>query len=318
MTSSTKRADRPSIDQYPTVEGRWNPVPAGSLTVEFFGTTSMLIRAGDTAVMIDGFFSRPPLEDLLGGPIAPSPLIIDGCLDRAGIDVLDAVVCVHSHYDHALDAPLIAARFDAPLLGSASTANIGRGYGLPGHLLRTVHDGETIGVKDLDLTFVESIHCPGDLMPGTISEPVVPPAPVSAWATGECYSLFVRHDSGTVLVHASANFIPGKLGTYHADAAYLGIGMLGKQDTRFRGDYWNQIVRATGARAIFPVHWDDFMIPLNDGPILPQPYAFDDVVPAMDFVFDQGRRDGLTVLLPTLWTPFAPFAGAAPHRSSAC
>ncbi|MFD8733950.1 MBL fold metallo-hydrolase [Streptomyces sp. NPDC059618] len=272
----------------------------------FFGTSSMLIRAGDTSVMIDGFFSRPSLEEVLAGPIAPDPAVIDACLHRAGVTSLDAVICVHSHYDHAFDSPVVAAKFQVPLIGSRSTANIGRGYGLPENLLRTVHDGESMTFGDLEITFVESVHCPGDLVPGEIEQPVVPPAPYGAWRTGTCYTLLVRHVSGTILVQASANFIPGKLAAHSADAVYLGIGMLGKQDEQFRTAYWHEVVRATGARTVFPIHWDDFMTPLLDGPLQAQPLLMDDVVPAMDFVFEQGRRDGRTVLLPTLWERVAP------------
>ncbi|MGW0040845.1 FAD-dependent monooxygenase [Rhodococcus sp. NPDC003348] len=305
----TSTPDRPRIDHYPTVEGRWNPPNDDSLTVAFLGTSSLLIRAGETSVMIDGFLSRPSLQQVLGGPIAPDPAVVDACLERAGVDALDAVVVVHSHYDHAFDAPVIAGKFGAPLIGSASTANIGRGYGLSEELLRVVGDGETVSFGSFDISFVETVHCPGDVSPGTIDEPLVPPATADAWHSAECYTLLVRHVSGTVLVQASANFVPGKLEGISADVVYLGIGMLGKQDAAFRDEYWDQLVRATDARSVIPVHWDDFMTPLLDGPLQPQPYLMEDVIPSMDFVFEQGRRDGVTVLLPTLWTPLAPLAG---------
>ncbi|MFD8691387.1 MBL fold metallo-hydrolase [Streptomyces sp. NPDC059651] len=318
MTAPPPAAERPGIGHYPTVADHWANGPGDSLTVEFFGTTSMLLRAGRTAVMIDGFFSRPSMQEVVAGPIAPDRETVDACLRHAGIDRLDAVVCVHSHYDHAFDSPVVAEKFLAPLLGSASTANVGRGYGLPEQLLRTVHDGETVSFADFDLTFVTSIHCPGDVSPGEIEEPVVPPAPYAAWRSGDCYSLLVRHADGTALIQASANFIPGKLGGHSADVVYLGIGMLGKQDPDFRREYWEQMVRNTGARTVFPVHWDDFMTPLLDGPLLPQPYVMEDVVPAMDFVFERGRLDGLTVLLPTLWTPLTPFTGAPTEKGPSC
>ncbi|MEV6166102.1 MBL fold metallo-hydrolase [Streptomyces sp. NPDC052052] len=303
----TGLTDRPDLSHYPTTAGRASAPGPDDLTVSFFGTSSMLIRAGSTALMVDGFFSRPSWAQL-GDPIAPDPAVIDACLERAGVHALDAVVCVHSHYDHALDAPLISAKYRAPLIGSGSTANIGRGYGLPEDLLRTVRDGESLAFDDFEVTLIESVHCPGDLAPGRVEQPVVPPAPFSAWQTGECWSLLVRHASGTTLVQASANFVPGKLSAHSADAVYLGVGMLGQQPSEFREAYWNEVVGATGARAVFPVHWDDFATPLLGGPLPAMPTMLDDVVPAMDFVFKKGEADGVTVLLPEPWTPFAPFA----------
>ena len=305
----TSAPDRPDISHYPTVEGRWNPAKDDSLTVAFYGTSSMLIKAGQASLLIDGFFSRPTAQKLLGGPIAPEPEVIDACLAKAGIESLDGVVVVHSHYDHGFDSPLIAQKFGVPLIGSASTANIGRGYGVSEDLLRTVDDGQTISFGEFDVTFIESLHCPGDVSPGTIDEPLVPPATFEKWHSAECYTLIIRHATGTVLVQASANFVPGKLDGVTADVVYLGVGMLGKQDEQFRNQYWKHLVQATDARSVIPVHWDDFMTPLLDGPLLPQPYLMEDVVPSMDFVIEQGRRHGVTVLLPTLWTPIAPLEG---------
>ncbi|MDG3010145.1 MBL fold metallo-hydrolase [Rhodococcus sp. D2-41] len=305
----TTAPDRPDITHYASVEGRWNPAKDDSLTVSFYGTSSMLIKAGKSSLLVDGFFSRPAANKLLDGPIAPEPTVIDACLDRAGIDRLDGVVVVHSHYDHAFDSPLIARKFGVPLIGSASTANIGRGYGVSEDLLRTVADGEALSFGDFEVTFIETLHCPGDVSPGTIDEPLVPPATFEKWHSAECYTLLVRHDTGCVLIQASANFVPGKLDGITADVVYLGIGMLGKQDQTFRELYWQHLVRNTKARSVIPVHWDDFMTPLLDGPLLPQPYLMEDVVPSIDFALEQGKRDGVTVLLPTLWTPLAPLEG---------
>ena len=44
---------------------------------------------------------------------------------------LDAVICVHTHFDHALDSALVAERTGAKLVGGTSTANVGRGHDLP-------------------------------------------------------------------------------------------------------------------------------------------------------------------------------------------
>lgn len=307
-TDPGQAAERPRLDPYPTAEHLLPPPAPGSLTVAFFGTSSMLVRAGGTALMVDGFFSRPSLERMLAGPIAPEGQVVDACLRRAGVEALDGVVCVHSHYDHALDAPLVAAAHRAPLIGSASTAQLGRGHGLPEGLLRTVADGETLVFGDFDLTLVESVHSPGDLAPGPIGRPLVPPAMFTEWRTGACYSLLIRHADGTLLVHASANFVPGKLAAHRADAVYLGVGALGGQSAEFREAYWNEVVRAPGARTVLPVHWDDFTTPLLEGPLLAMPTSLDEVAPALDFVFGQGERDGVTVALPQAWTPVAPLA----------
>jgi L-ascorbate metabolism protein UlaG (beta-lactamase superfamily) len=279
------------------------PVAEGSGGVSglFLGTSSVLLRDGDTALLTDGFFTRPGWLRVGLGRIAPDRQVIDACLARAGVGSLAAVVCVHSHYDHAMDAPVIAERLGAPLVGSRSTANIGRGHGLPDALLRTVDDGESLRFGDFEVTFVVGVHCPGDLAPGTIDAPLASPARAKAYRTGEAYSVFFRHPLGTVLVQGSAGFVPGRLEGHRADIVYLGIGQLGRQTDEFRHRYWEETVTATGARTVIPIHWDDFTTPLLTRPLRPFPYFADDFGISMDFLVERSRRDDVRLVLPALW-----------------
>lgn len=278
----------------------------GAVRATFLGTSSVLIRDGATSLLVDGFFTRPSLVRVVTTRIGPDRRIIDACLARAGIDSLDAVLCAHSHYDHALDSPVIAKIFDAPLIGSESTVNLGRGYGLPENLLVTARDGETFVFGDFEVTLVEGLHSPGDIASGGIDVPFAPPARYRAWRSGQCYSMFFKHPFGTLGVQASANYVPGKLADHSADTVYLSIGRLGGQSERFRQEYWHEVIHATGASTVLPVHWDDFMAPL-DRPLRTMRSFMDDIPPAMDFVIEQCRREGLTFALPGPWQEIDPF-----------
>src|SRR6478735_4913987 len=89
--------------------------------------------------------------------------------------LLDDVVPVHTHYDHALDSAVVAEMTDALLVGGESAANIGRGHGLPEERIRVATPNEPMTYGAFTITVVESHHCPPDRSPGTIDEPVVPP-----------------------------------------------------------------------------------------------------------------------------------------------
>ena len=111
-SSDAAQAGRPDLG---TTRGYFD-VPAATadspLTVTWAGVTTLLIDDGMSALMTDGFFSRPKLADL-GSPIAPSLPRIDGCLARLGVDRLDAVLPVHTHFDHAMDSAVVAERTGA-------------------------------------------------------------------------------------------------------------------------------------------------------------------------------------------------------------
>ncbi|MQY13257.1 hypothetical protein SRB5_34000 [Streptomyces sp. RB5] len=283
------------------------PYEGDGLRVTWLGVSTLLFDDGEGAILVDGFFSRPGLLRCLGR-IAPDERVVRACLARAGITGLEAVVCAHAHYDHALDAPLVCRLTGARLVGSESTANVGRGGGLPEGRLVTPATGEPVAFGPFTVTLYESPHSPGDRFPGTVERPLVPPARVRAWATGTSYSVHVRHRERGVLVHASANHTPGVLAGVRAETVYLGIGALGKQRAGFRSRYWEEVVAATGARRVVPVHWDDFTRPL-DRPLVPLPRIADDFGVSMDFLLDRAEAEGVEVALPVAWRRTNPFAG---------
>jgi L-ascorbate metabolism protein UlaG (beta-lactamase superfamily) len=278
----------------------------GAVRATFMGTSTILIRDDHTSLLVDGFFSRPSLLRVATRKISPNRKVIDACLARAGITSLDAVLCAHSHYDHAMDAPVIAAKFGAPLIGSPSTMNVGRGYGLRDGLLTEATDGQTFTFGAFAVTLVRSLHSHGDVAPGGIDAPLTPPARYRAWRTGECYSIFFRHPAGTLLIHASANYLPGTLAGHQADTAFLSIARLGRAPNEFRRAYWHETIGTTGARTVLPIHWDDFTKPL-DRPLTPMPFFMDDFTTAMNFTISQSEHDGVTFALPTPFQEFDPF-----------
>ncbi|MFE0514718.1 MBL fold metallo-hydrolase [Streptomyces sp. NPDC058964] len=283
-------------------------VPHDGLVAHFLGTSSVLFSDGETSLLTDGFVTRPGLLRVAVGRIAPDRSLVRAAVDRLRVRNLAAVVCAHSHYDHALDAPVWVLETGAELVGSQSTANIGRGMGVPESSLRVVADGNTVSYGRFDLTFVDSVHSPGDHCPGTVDGPLVPPARARAWKTGTAYSVLVAHPAGRVLLHASANFRPGALRGWHADVVYLGIGSLGKQPPEFLRAYWDEVVVATGARRVVLVHWDDFFVGLHR-PLRPLPYFMDDLEVTMRRLLPLADRDGVDVAMPVTWQPSAPLAG---------
>ncbi len=276
--------------------------PAGPLAITWAGVSTLLISDGDSALMTDGFFTRPALAQVGLGRIAPSIPRIDGCLGRLGVRRLDAVLPVHTHYDHGLDSAVVAERTGATLIGGRSAANIGLGQGLPEDRIMVADPGSALSFGAFDLTLVESHHCPPDRFPGVITEPVRPPVRTSAYRCGEAWSALLHHrpSDRRVLVQGSAGFVPGALRGHRAEVAYLGLGQLGIQSQQYLVDYWTETVRAVGARTVVGIHWDDFFRPLSK-PLRALPFAVDDLDNSVQVLGELARADGVRLLLPTLW-----------------
>ncbi|MET8308943.1 MBL fold metallo-hydrolase [Micromonospora sp. NPDC005173] len=289
------------------------PPAAEGFSVTFLGVSSLLFDDGDTAVLTDGFFSRPSLLRVALGRLTPDDARISSTLARLGLGHggrrLAAVIPVHTHFDHVMDSATVALRTGAALAGGHSAANVGRGAGLTDDRIHVVTPHEPMSLGAFTLTFVESEHCPPDRFPGTITEPVVPPARASAYRCGEAWSVLVAHESGrTALVQGSAGHRPGALDGRRADVVYLGIGQLGVQDEDYIRAYWAQTVRAVGARRVVLVHWDDFFRPL-DRPLRALPYAGDDLDVTMGVLTRLAHDERVALHLPTLWRREDPWAG---------
>ncbi|KUI46423.1 MBL fold metallo-hydrolase [Mycobacterium sp. GA-1199] len=299
---------RPNLADY---ERYFDTPPATAptpLTVTWAGVTTLLIDDGESALLTDGFFSRPGLREVGLRRLSPSEPRIDGCLARLRIDRLEAVLPVHTHYDHAMDSAVVAERTGARLVGGRSAAQVGRGHGLPEDRIEVVSPGDPVALGAYEVTLVEGNHCPPDRFPGVITRPVVPPVRVSAYRCGEAWSTIVHHrpSDRRLLIVGSAGYVPGALAGQRADVVYLGVGQLGLQAEHYLHEYWHETVRTVDARRVVLIHWDDFFRPLHQ-PLRPLPYVADDLDVSMRVLSRLAHDDGVALHLPTLWQPADPW-----------
>ncbi|HYQ36104.1 MAG TPA: MBL fold metallo-hydrolase [Mycobacterium sp.] len=283
--------------------------PDSPLSATWMGVATLLVDDGSSALMTDGYFSRPNLARVAAGKVSPSPARVDGCLARAEVSRLEAVIPVHTHIDHVMDSALVADRTGARLVGGESAANVGRGYGLPDDRIVVASSGEPIQLGAYDVTLIESHHCPPDRFPGVIGEPLVPPVRASAYRCGEAWSTLVHHrQSGRrLLIQGSAGFVKGALADQRADAVYLSVGQLGLHPRSYLVDYWTETVLAVGARRVILIHWDDFFRPLSK-PLRALPYAGDDLDVSIRILDELAARDGIALHMPTVWRRENPWA----------
>src|SRR3954470_22297588 len=162
---------RPDLTNYARYFDAPPAEPDAPLTVTWAGVTTLLIDDGASAVMTDSFFSRPGLLEVGLRRLSPSAPQIDGCRPRLGVDGLEAVLPVHTHFDHAMDSAVVAERTGARVVGGTSAAQVGRGAGLPDDQIVVAVPGEPMSLGAFDVTLVEGDHCPPDRFPGVIDAP---------------------------------------------------------------------------------------------------------------------------------------------------
>ncbi len=282
---------------------------ADKVTMTWLGITTLLFDDGETQIITDATFSRHSLLDIvLFRPLESDIARINFALDEYGIDRLAAIIPLHSHFDHAIDAGHVANRTGAMILGSESTANIARGSKVPVDQYQTLQFGESRYFGKFTVTLLESRHVaqlPNDsyFFPGHIDSPLQQPAPVNAWQGGAVYSVLISHPDGTVLIKGSAGFLPGELEQRQADVAVVSIAGLERLGRDYTDDYWREIIAASGARRVYAVHHDDFTQPPGQLALFPD--IVDDVVSSSSWLRDIAtlQEPPVEVLLPPLGQP---------------
>lgn len=243
-----------------------NP-PLDAVTVQFVGVSTLLISDDSTTIMTDGFFTRPDGIDLIFGVVEPDTADIRWGLERLGVEKLDGIFVVHSHFDHAMDAPEVARLTGAKMYGSESTANIGRGWNLPENQIEILQSKQPIQIGKFTITPILSRHyqfanpeMQERALGGkqVITEPLIPPVKAEDYKMGGAYTFLFEHPKGNFVLQSSAGWLENSLERIKTDIVFLGIGGLGAQTEDYQATYFKELVDELQAKQVYLVHWDAF------------------------------------------------------------
>lgn len=250
------RFRRPTRDR--TENARYD---ASAVTITWLGTAAHVISTKTTTVLIDPYVSRHDLRKLATRTIAPDDDAIEKWIPKK----VDAILCGHSHFDHLLDAPRIALKTGAKLIGTQTTCSFARAEGVAESQLVTVSkDGARVTVGDIDVRFVPSKH--GRIafgrvpLEGEVRSP--PRLPARAWdyKMGGAFGIVMNAAGVRIYHNGSADLIDAEIAGERVDV--LLAGLAGRQATR---DYLKRLIDALSPDLVVPTHHDAFFAPLERG-----------------------------------------------------
>lgn len=258
---------RVSVDDFLNLEmgTTADSTPDAALVVQFAGVSTLLLSDGETTLLTDGYFTRPSALQVGFGKIAPKEDDVKWAVKRLGITTLDAILVVHSHFDHAMDAPIVAKLTGAPVYGSESTANICRGLGVQEGQIRLLEENQPLQFGAFRVTPILSNHYefPNASVRETalggnqeITAPLIPPVKQDAYKMGGAYTFYLEHPLGSFLIHSSAGWKENTLDSIQADIVFLGVGGLGAQTQAYQQEYFRQIVDQVNPSKVILIHWD--------------------------------------------------------------
>lgn len=280
----------------------------------FLGTSSMAWTDGKSTWLVDGFFSRHAVGNVL---LSRLNVQEDRVLEVANEifrrlempAVLSGIVVAHSHYDHSMDAPFLARQFGGRVYGSQSTWQIAKGQNLPAMQMEVMQQGGVASLGQFDVKLVLSAHAPTGFTGGFNSQPVRLPAHALSFKEGLSYSFVVSHPAvgpgPFALIQPSAGFVAGQNKGLTVNTVFLGTGGLGKLDEQYIADYWQEMVVSTRAKKVYLIHWDDFTQALLEQgkqvALKPMPRLLDDFPRSFELLKMFSKRDDVDLQLLNGW-----------------
>lgn len=211
----------------------------GGMTVRFLGINGFEFKSHGETLLIDPYVSRDHRRICI-------PEVV-----RKHVKQADYIILTHSHWDHLADVPEIAKYTDALIVGSETTLNICRHFGIPVSRLRQFENHQTIQLGNFTLTPIRSKHKEPVGYPGRYARPPEKIENVADFVEGGTWALLLTGGGYTILNIGSANLIDKELQGTECD--YLLTSIAGRAP-----DFLTRLLQCVETKILIPTHWDDF------------------------------------------------------------
>jgi L-ascorbate metabolism protein UlaG (beta-lactamase superfamily) len=248
---------------------------SNQVVLKYLGTAGWEITDRTSTILIDPYLSRingppPPGGHSTPGDTrrtygwgdvaTPDVAVIDSHIQQA-----DFVLVTHTHYDHVLDVPHIALKTGATVIGTESTENVMRAYGVPEGQLITVRGGEDYQFGSFSLKVIPCLHSPLDHKHyfSSATAPAGMKAPLTLaqiHPEGGTLAYLIRFHGHQILAFGGMNYIEREIVGLEPDVALIGAGASRKEIY----DYSGRLMRDLHYPAVvLPTHWDNFLAPYD-------------------------------------------------------
>ncbi len=229
-----------------------NTLPDG-LHLQWLSTAGFRFDYQGYTLLIDPYFTRPNLRrTVMTSHLEAELPTIERYLEKA-----DAVLCGHTHFDHALDIPEIVKRYQCQAFGSSSLKHLLSLNGLQ-EKATEIECGKVYELGPFEVTFIKSIHSKlllGLKIPseGELCCEHLDQLGAGNYRCGQVYGIHIKVAGVTFYHQGSANLIEDTI--IHRNVDYFLAGIAGRSFTK---NYTKRILHALSPSVIIPHHFDNF------------------------------------------------------------
>lgn len=237
----------------------------GAVSIRWMTVASVVIDDGKTRLLFDPAWTRPGIKHWLNWEkLKSDEQLVKSILNKNGLEKIDAVFASHSHFDHVLDAPMVAKLTGAVFYTDQSSERIARAY--KDERIRTIslRAYEKIRVGDFLITPLERKHSQilhlFDFLPG----PVPADMDLSFWDyhAGDTWFFLIEHPEGNILMDQGSTPYVDSLKKYtkKVDVLLQGIANRENDEVILEG-----YLKAYRPQFFIPLHFDNFFLDFNNG-----------------------------------------------------
>jgi L-ascorbate metabolism protein UlaG (beta-lactamase superfamily) len=238
------------------------PIPAG-LEIEWLGTAGYRLTYEGQTLLIDPYLTRVPLRAVFKRePAFGDPSLHERFLAPSKVGDVAGIVVGHTHFDHAIDVPLLSQSLSTTAYGSDSLRRLMALYGLEERAVQ-VTPKKPYELGPFTVRFFPSLHSKlllGYKVPfdGSLTCEHLDALSPAAYKCGAVYGIHVEVGGATLYHQGSANLIDDEVPTGGVDIFLAGIA-----GRSFTDAYWTRILRRLEPSVVLANHFDDFFRPLD-------------------------------------------------------
>ena len=238
------------------------PLPVG-LEIEWLGTAGYRLTYEGHTLLIDPYLTRVPLRAVFQRkPALGDPTLHERFLNRSTLGDVEGILVGHTHFDHAIDVPVLTRSLGTTAYGSDSLGRLMALYGLEQRAVE-VAAREPYELGPFTVRFFPSLHSklllgyrvPSD---GALSCEHLDALSPAAYKCGAVYGIHVEVGGASLYHQGSANLIDDEVPRGGVDIFLAGIA-----GRSFTEDYWKRILGPLEPAVVLANHFDDFFRPLD-------------------------------------------------------
>lgn len=221
----------------------------GPLRFRWLGVAGIELKAIDTTLIIDPYFTRVPFYKMWIGKVIPDRKLI-----KKHLKYCDHLLITHAHIDHLMDVPDVISNTGCKTYGSENTCKILSFCEIPQYSISRIKKGDILNMDDFKVEVLRANHreVPGFGF-GKLEEGISPPFTARQYRMDECFSFHIAAMGITLLTDPGIANVPKNL--READILFTSV--------TYSEKYFRTLFDAVGPKVLIPIHWDNFFYPLS-------------------------------------------------------